>query len=78
MSQRLIKPDDLSPLTDQNWVSEIMTDISNQKNGAEPQDGCGTKPWPGLSKRVEILRLSEIADDTQVVRDHLEQISVAG
>ncbi|KAL7419393.1 Tap42 interacting protein [Cryptotrichosporon argae] len=45
--------DDLTPLTDQNWVYGVM--------GQLPPGKSKGKPWPGLGKKVEVLRLAGTA-----------------
>lgn len=58
----LEKPTDLSPLTDANWVSRAMSTINARLPPSERDKGSekgreGGKAWPGLGKRVEVMRL---------------------
>lgn len=52
----LEKPSDLSPLTDANFVHRAMTHLDSRpiKDRGPEREG---KPWPGLGKRVEVMKL---------------------
>lgn len=52
----LEKPSDLSPLTDANFVHRAMTHLSSRPAGDRDVEKAG-KAWPGLGKRVEIMKL---------------------
>lgn len=65
--QMLEKRTDLSPLTDANWVSRTMSTINSRLPPAERDSGCekgreGGKAWPGLGKRIEVMRLPVTAE----------------
>jgi type 2A phosphatase activator TIP41 len=53
----LEKPSDLSPLTDANFVHRAMTHLDSRPIGDRGPEREG-KPWPGLGKRVEVMRLA--------------------
>lgn len=53
----LEKPDDLSPLTDANWVYQTLKRISDEGKGGKAGKG---KPWPGVGRRVEVLSLNSV------------------
>lgn len=61
----LDKPSDLSPLTDPNFVQRAMTHLSTRPE-AERTSTRGGKPWPGLGRRVEVLRLPDYLGLDQV------------
>ena len=60
----LEKPSDLSPLTDPNFVQRAMTHLQNRPARDETlKPGRSEKPWPGLGKRVEVLRIPTGVDE---------------
>ncbi|WWD07480.1 hypothetical protein V865_005581 [Kwoniella europaea PYCC6329] len=68
VKRHLEKPSDLSPLTDPNWVYQKMLSLPS----APSQNG---KPWPGLGKRVEMLRLPR-SDELGGIKDGLESVKI--
>ena len=48
------KRDDLTPLTDPNWIAKILSDMPSE---ISQQAGAGTK-WRGLGTRTEVAVLS--------------------
>ncbi|WVQ69447.1 uncharacterized protein L199_007664 [Kwoniella botswanensis] len=66
VKRHLEKPSDLSPLTDPNWVYQKMLSLPS----APSQNG---RPWPGLGKRVEMLRLP-ISDELGGIKDGLARV----
>ncbi len=65
----LEKRDDLSPLTDHNYVHQILGRLAKTP-GRPVRPG---KPWPGLGRRVEVLNLSTQVDSA---RDEMERLSL--
>ncbi|KLT44176.1 TIP41-domain-containing protein [Cutaneotrichosporon oleaginosum] len=60
----LEKPTELTPLTDPNWVYGVLQKIAAKRDGAGgaansdcTRDHASAKPWPGLGRRVHVLRL---------------------
>lgn len=56
------KQDDLSPLTDSNWVGQALGMLSTDKppsisSPSTKHDEQATKPWKGLINKLEILRI---------------------
>lgn len=67
--QFLEKPSDLSPLTNPNWVYGVMTQLSNlpvrapaHRRSSSSSSRHG-KPWPGLGKKVGVLKLPKAGVD---------------
>ncbi|EIW71122.1 hypothetical protein M231_01757 [Tremella mesenterica] len=61
---RLEKPSDLSPLTDPNWVHQII----NSREG--PASQTKGKPWIGLGRKVDVLQLPKPSSNgTEMERD---------
>jgi len=53
--QKLDQPQDLSPLTNPNFVAQALTRMGDTaKQSCEKVQG---KPWPGLGRRVEVMSL---------------------
>jgi len=52
---KLERPSDLSPLTSSQFVHDVMT-VSGPSAMSTPNTSRG-KPWPGLGKRTEVLKL---------------------
>ena len=65
-SQRLEKPSDLSPLANPNFVHSVMSSLSSD-TGRPPLPHRGSsargKAWPGLGKRIEVLRIEGLNVD---------------
>ncbi|KAI0732782.1 type 2A phosphatase activator TIP41 [Fomitopsis betulina] len=53
VKKRLPKRDDLTPLTDPNWIAKILSDMPSE---ISQQAGAGTK-WRGLGTRTEVAVL---------------------
>ncbi|WVW78259.1 hypothetical protein I302_100212 [Kwoniella bestiolae CBS 10118] len=67
VKRHLEKPSDLSPLTDPNWVYQKMLSLPSGPSQ-------GGRPWPGLGKRVEVLRLPK--SDLEGIKDGLEGVKI--
>ncbi|ORX34026.1 TIP41-like family-domain-containing protein [Kockovaella imperatae] len=78
---RLIKPEDLSPLTDQNWVSETMMSLAaksvDEQGRPRLRSRITGKPWPGLGRRCEVLRLDSVERDIIQAGDKLSDLKVS-
>jgi type 2A phosphatase activator TIP41 len=77
----LEKQTDLSPLTDANWVSRAMTMINSRLPPSERDRGCekgreGGKSWPGLGKRIEVMRLPVAVDSHEGLSRGLASMNV--
>ncbi|OWZ40311.1 hypothetical protein C343_05531 [Cryptococcus neoformans C23] len=69
VKQFLEKPSDLSPFTNPNWVYGVMTQLSNlpvrapaHRRSSSSSSRHG-KPWPGLGKKVGVLKLPKAGVD---------------
>ena len=54
--QKLEQPNDLSPLTNPNFVYQAMQSMGERS--FQPSGKTKGKAWPGLGKRVEVMSLS--------------------
>ncbi|WVQ79908.1 hypothetical protein IAT38_002008 [Cryptococcus sp. DSM 104549] len=82
IKQNLEKPTDLSPLTSPNWVYGVMTSLSqlpvrpavhHRSSSASNRSG---KPWPGLGKKVEVLKLPKAPGEVDKVGEKLESVRI--
>jgi type 2A phosphatase activator TIP41 len=55
--QKLDKEQDLSPLTNPNFVHQAMQSLGEQ--AMSPSSKTKGKAWPGLGRRLEVMRLPE-------------------
>nr|XP_031860691.1 uncharacterized protein CI109_003734 [Kwoniella shandongensis]KAA5527763.1 hypothetical protein CI109_003734 [Kwoniella shandongensis] len=81
IKRHLEKPSDLSPLTSPNWVYGVMSSINDLP--ARPDlihrsssSSRGGKPWPGLGRRVEVLRLPRPREGVEGATDGLGKITI--
>ncbi|WVR04756.1 hypothetical protein IAU60_001767 [Kwoniella sp. DSM 27419] len=78
IKRNLERQSDLSPLTSPNWVSSVLSQMVQSAGRPDLyRSPAGGKPWPGLGKRVEALRLPRPQDALDGVRAGLEGVSIA-
>nr|ODO04454.1 hypothetical protein L204_00814 [Cryptococcus depauperatus CBS 7855] len=69
--QFLETPTDLSPLTESSWVYKVMTSLSGQSSRRSSRTG---KPWPGLGKTIDVLKLPN--EDMGKIEHSLQNIQI--
>ncbi|WWC68108.1 uncharacterized protein I206_102029 [Kwoniella pini CBS 10737] len=70
VKKHLDRQSDLSQLTDPNWVNQKMTSISLTSTSLE----SNSKPWPGLGKQIEVLKLPK--NDFETIKDELSKVTL--
>ncbi|TXT04891.1 hypothetical protein VHUM_03974 [Vanrija humicola] len=72
----LEKPDDLSPLTDANFVYQALGKLAARNGGPTSAKKITGKPWPGLGGKVEVLLLPEGKEESEAARAELEKLNL--
>jgi type 2A phosphatase activator TIP41 len=72
----LEKPSDLSPLTDANFVHRAITHLASRPKEERTSSRTG-KPWPGLGKRVEVLRLPKEPSALDQAEEGVRQLGIS-
>ncbi|WRT64619.1 uncharacterized protein IL334_001552 [Kwoniella shivajii] len=82
VKSHLERQSDLSPLTDVNWVYNQMLSITSRgsyrpninRSTSSSGESKSAKPWPGLGKVVEVLKLPK--NDFEGMREGLESVKI--
>jgi type 2A phosphatase activator TIP41 len=74
--QRLAKQSDLSPLTSSNFVHGVMTSMTGEDGRPKLPHRTTGKAWPGLEKRVDVLRIPVGPGDADGAADGLEKLLI--
>ncbi|WVQ75824.1 hypothetical protein IAR50_005457 [Cryptococcus sp. DSM 104548] len=84
VKRRLEKPTDLSPLTDPNWVYQVMQSLSSlppqrrefiHRRSSSSASSKNGKPWPGLGERIDVLKVPR-GDGVQEVGAKIQEVKI--